>query len=101
MYLPFETTSAIFVGGLIKYIADLIARRKAHTESEFVKIENRGILLASGLVAGESIMGVLLAGLYLLNVNLPHISENPFIGLLVFPLVALILIFIPMGKVRE
>jgi len=58
-------------------------------------------LLASGLVAGESIMGVLLAGLYLLNVNLPHISENPFIGLLVFPLVALILIFIPMGKVRE
>ncbi len=101
MYLPFETTSAIFVGGLIKYIADLIVRKKSYPESELFKIENRGILLASGLVAGESIMGVLLAGLYLLNVNLPHISENPFIGLLVFPLVAFILIFVPIGRVKK
>lgn len=98
MYLPFETTSAIFVGGLIKYVADLIVKKKAYSESEMVQIENRGILLASGLVAGESITGVLLAGLYLLNINLPHISENPFIGLLVFPIVALILIVFPMRK---
>ncbi len=96
MYLPFETTSAIFVGGLIKYIVDVIVRKRNYPESEIVKIENRGILLASGLVAGESITGVLLAGLYLLNVNLPHISDNPFLGLLVFPLVALILIFVPL-----
>lgn len=100
MYLPFETTSAIFVGGLIKYVFDLIIKRKSYSESELVQIENRGILLASGLVAGESIMGVLLAGLYLLNVNLPHISENPFLGLLIFPLVALILIAIPLKNLK-
>lgn len=101
MYLPFETTSAIFVGGLIKYIVDVIVKKRNYPESEIVKIENRGILLASGFVAGESITGVLLAGLYLLNVNLPHISDNPFIGLLVFPLVALILIFVPLKDTKS
>ncbi len=96
MYLPFETTSAIFIGGVIKYIFDLIAKKKFHSETEFIQAENRGILLASGLVAGESIMGVLLAGLYLLNVEFPHISDNPYIGLLIFPIIAMILIFIPL-----
>ncbi|MEN3039025.1 MAG: OPT/YSL family transporter [Candidatus Kryptonium sp.] len=100
MYLPFETTSAIFVGGLIKYVLNLILKMKSYSESELVQVENRGILLASGLVAGESIMGVLLAGLYLLNVNLPHISENPFLGLLIFPFIALILIAIPLKKLK-
>lgn len=96
MYLPFETTSAIFIGGMIKYIFDLVAKRKFRSESEFIKAENRGILLASGLVAGESITGVLLAGLYLLNVEFPHISDNPYIGLLIFPIIAAILIFVPL-----
>lgn len=96
MYLPFETTSAIFVGGLIKYVIDQIVKRKGISEADAIKIENRGILLASGLVAGESITGVLLAGLYLLNVHLPHISDNPFLGLLIFPIVAVILIFGPL-----
>ncbi len=96
MYLPFETTSAIFIGGVIKYIFDLIAKKKFHSETEFIQAENKGILLASGLVAGESITGVLLAGLYLLNVEFPHISDNPYIGLLIFPIIAVILIFIPL-----
>jgi uncharacterized oligopeptide transporter (OPT) family protein len=96
MYLPFETTSAIFIGGVIKYIFDLIAKKKFRLESEFIQAENRGILLASGLVAGESITGVLLAGLYLLNIEFPHISNNPYIGLLIFPIIATILIFIPL-----
>lgn len=96
MYLPFETTSAIFIGGMIKYIFDLVAKKKLRSESEFIQAENRGILLASGLVAGESITGVLLAGLYLLNVEFPHISDNPYIGLLIFPIIAMILILIPL-----
>ncbi len=96
MYLPFETTSAIFIGGVIKYIFDLIAKKKFHSETEFIQAENKGILLASGLVAGESITGVLLAGLYLLNVEFPYISDNPYIGLLIFPIIAMILIFIPL-----
>lgn len=50
MYLPFDTTSAILLGGIIQWIA---ARWGAD--------EERGTLLASGLIAGEAIVGILLA----------------------------------------
>jgi uncharacterized oligopeptide transporter (OPT) family protein len=57
MYLPFETSSAIFVGGVIRAVAD-----RFHADEE------RGTLLASGLIAGEAILGILLAVLAVQNV---------------------------------
>lgn len=59
MYLPFDTSSAIFVGGVLKWLVDRLSaaadsRRKAD-------IEEKGTLLASGLIAGEAILGILLA----------------------------------------
>ncbi|MBS1874559.1 MAG: oligopeptide transporter, OPT family [Acidobacteria bacterium] len=59
MYLPFDTTSAIFVGGVLKWLVDRASavsdgRRRA-------VIEEKGTLLASGLIAGEAILGILLA----------------------------------------
>jgi putative OPT family oligopeptide transporter len=59
MYLPFDTSSAIFVGGLMQWLAMRSAR--GASEAEKTKIEERGTLLASGLIAGEAIMGILLA----------------------------------------
>ena len=53
MYLPFETSAAIFVGGLCKWMADRISRDP--------KVEEKGTLVASGLIAGEAIVGILLA----------------------------------------
>ncbi len=50
MYLPFDTTSAICLGGVIQWIA---SKRGADQE--------KGTLLASGLIAGEAIVGILLA----------------------------------------
>ncbi|MEZ5400855.1 MAG: oligopeptide transporter, OPT family [Bryobacteraceae bacterium] len=50
MYLPFDTTSAIFLGGLMQWLA---ARGGVD--------EEKGTLLASGLIAGEAIVGILLA----------------------------------------
>ena len=96
IYLPFETTFAIFVGGVIKALFDKIAARRKLSEEERTRVENRGILLASGLVAGEALTGVLLASIVLLNWELPHISENPVLGLIVFPLIAAVLIGIPL-----
>jgi putative OPT family oligopeptide transporter len=101
IYLPFETTFAIFIGGLIKAIADKIFDRKKLSPDERMQAENRGILLASGLVAGEALTGVLLASLVLLNWELPHISENPILGLVIFPIVALTLIMIPLRKLAQ
>ncbi|MDW8131070.1 MAG: oligopeptide transporter, OPT family [Bryobacterales bacterium] len=57
MYLPFKTVAAIFAGGLIRWTADRLAeRRGARAEAE-----ERGMLIASGLIAGEAILGIGLA----------------------------------------
>jgi OPT family oligopeptide transporter len=62
MYLPFTTTAAIFVGGLIKWVADRMAARKLGDDKKAKEtVENRGLLVASGLVAGEAMIGILLA----------------------------------------
>lgn len=53
MYLPFETSAAIFVGGALKWFADKISRDP--------RVEEKGTLVASGLIAGEAIVGIALA----------------------------------------
>ncbi len=63
MYLPLETTFAIFVGGVIRWIGDGIAKRRGYNEAQRARTENAGILTASGLIAGEAILGLVWAGL--------------------------------------
>ncbi|MBN2354963.1 OPT/YSL family transporter, partial [candidate division KSB1 bacterium] len=70
MYLPFTTTSAIFIGGVIKWILDKMSERRIKDESQKNMIENTGLLLASGLVAGEALTGILFAGLYASDISL-------------------------------
>ncbi len=59
MYLPFDTTSAIFIGGMMKWAVDRFAARRS--ADRLAEIEEKGTLLASGLIAGEAILGILLA----------------------------------------
>lgn len=63
MYLPFETTFAIFVGGCIRSLADWAARRRALDDNQRTRVENAGVLTASGLIAGEAVLGLVWAGL--------------------------------------
>ena len=58
-YLPLSTTAPIFVGGLMKTWADKMtgARGGGHEESEV----SSGMLYSTGLVAGGSLTGVLIA----------------------------------------
>ncbi|MBU4483977.1 oligopeptide transporter, OPT family [bacterium] len=105
MYLPIYTTFAIFVGGVIKGIVQFIADKKKLNEAQKVRVENNGILIASGLIAGEALVGVLIALLYAVNLKIPHVFEDPshtpiaiFIGLAVMVLIALVLIKVPLGN---
>jgi putative OPT family oligopeptide transporter len=95
MYLPIYSTFAIFVGGVFKWVVDgLIARRK-YSDAALDRANNTGILVASGFVAGEALMGVAIAGLIVASqqtgFTLPTLVSNPIwqgvLGLLVFPLV--------------
>lgn len=63
MYLPFGTTFAIFVGGVFRSIGDWVADRRGYNSAQKARVENAGVLTASGLIAGEALMGLVWAGL--------------------------------------
>lgn len=67
MYLPFDTSAAIFVGGAIKWFADHACAR--FTPRQKLRAEEKGTLLASGLIAGEAIVGILQAVLFLAGIS--------------------------------
>jgi hypothetical protein len=74
MYLPPETTAAIFVGGCLKALVDWRGRRAGLVGAAALRAENTGILAASGLIAGESLTGVLLASLVLTSARFSSIG---------------------------
>ncbi len=59
IYLPLSTMSPVFVGGIIRRVVE--AHKKRREESIAGKQTKAGVLLSSGLIAGEGIMGVLIA----------------------------------------
>ena len=63
MYLPFETTFAIFIGGVFRSVGDWMAKRRGLNQAQMARVENAGVLTSSGLIAGESIFGLLWAAL--------------------------------------
>lgn len=103
MYLPFNTTFAIFIGGLFKYLTDAVAKKKIRTDKDREAVDNTGLLLSSGLIAGEALVGILLAALVVMNVQL-KISDTFagfwWLGLAVFILLGLMMIFIPVRQIK-
>jgi hypothetical protein len=61
MYLPLETTFAIFVGGMLRGFVDRQVKRRDYNAAQSARVENAGVLVASGLIAGEALMGLLVA----------------------------------------
>ena len=57
MYLPFGLSTPILIGGLIAYFS---TKRSKLANTDDHVLQN-GVLLSSGLIAGESLMGILLA----------------------------------------
>jgi uncharacterized oligopeptide transporter (OPT) family protein len=80
-YLPIGTTLPIFVGGVVRWLVDLMAKRsgdEADVDSEI----SPGSLFASGLIAAGGIVGLTGVGLKLLesvtHKQTPHFSStNP------------------------
>jgi len=61
MYLPLETTFAIFCGGMIKGLFDRFAKKRNFNAAQKARAENVGILVAAGLIAGEGLTALLRA----------------------------------------
>ncbi len=92
LYLPIHLTAPLFVGGLIRRIWEA---KKYKSEKVKEAALNNGTLMASGMIAGEGIVGIVLALLAVLNID-TDISQSFFIGdlgaLIVF--IALVAVFI-------
>jgi len=106
MYLPLETTFAIFVGGVVKGIVDMVSERRSFNSAQRARVENVGILLAAGFIAGEALTGLAFAPFKIAQVNLWRIFDKApiSIGLLVLLIISLILILVPIrnaGKPDE
>ncbi len=102
MYLPYPTTFAIFIGGMFAWWLKKLIEQRTRSEEDAQKATNTGILLASGLVAGEALMGVILAGILIISGREPTLIEgNPYLGFLVFPIVGYILLRIPIRRMLK
>ncbi|MDI6779072.1 MAG: oligopeptide transporter, OPT family [Bacteroidota bacterium] len=106
MYLPLETTFAIFIGGLIKGIVERFNLKKNHNDAQKARVENTGVLLAAGLIAGEALIGLIFAAMAFGEIPLFAIFAKPsfLTSLVVLAFIAWILIRIPLknaGKPDE
>ena len=62
MYLPFYMSLTAFLGVVVKAVVDLIHRKRMdRLAPEERAYGDTGLILASGLLGGESIMGIILA----------------------------------------
>ena len=103
MYLPLETTFAIFLGGLVKGMVELFGAKRGLNEAQKVRVENNGVLLAAGLIAGEALVGILFAVLSYKNVNYV-LNANPgmfWISLLILAGIAVYLVRVPLANAGE
>ena len=107
VYLPVQLNACIMVGGLIRLALDKIKGKKAEHKEEIV---NDGILFCSGMIAGEGLVGIVLALLAVFGVDkalnlsarlgIPS-SVSDLGGLLLFALIILTVLKFTVWKKRD
>jgi len=100
MYLPLETTFAIFIGGVIRWLTDKARDRRGFNAAQKARVENAGVLTASGFIAGEAILGLVVAAFYFFNKPLPVIFTHPatISGFIMLVILALVMIRVPLAN---
>ena len=71
LYLPIELSACIMVGGILRLVLEKVFEGKANKD----KVINNGVLCCSGMIAGEGLVGILLAILAVATVNGKTIAE--------------------------
>ncbi len=84
-YMPLDIILPAFIGGFIAYLAERSVKKKeshyrGHYESAVHRAQHRGLLMASGIVAGEAIVGVIIAGLIVFVPTFRDLSQASLIG---------------------
>jgi len=106
LYLPISLSSAILTGAIVRKFVDM---KYASNKTESDKRSEKGILLCSGLVAGDALIGILIAVFITLGKDLTTIgaklgafSTNSTVAFAIFMgLAAWIFIQVISGKVED
>ncbi len=77
VYLPVSTMMPVFFGGILRFLVD----KRGKTAEEKNDARESGILFGSGLVGGEGMMGVLVAGVVYYAYSSASTGEQPSIPL--------------------
>ncbi|MBC1886933.1 oligopeptide transporter, OPT family [Listeria booriae] len=94
LYLPLNISATVMFGGFVRLIVNQVIKHKKDKEKA-VRIE-RGTLFASGLIAGESLLGVIIAFIISINPNIiptEYLLTNQWLPFLVFLIVCALLYF--------
>ena len=116
IYLPFTLVVPIFAGGIVRHLTNRVVKNKYGSEEEEIsewelaikqtdvkpkeKIIRTGLLLTAGLIAGEAIMGVIVAFLIIGGINLSVFEFPPIVpGILLWIFIAALLGYIPLREI--
>jgi putative OPT family oligopeptide transporter len=76
VYLPVSTMTPLFIGGLLRGLFE----RRARSEQEASDLRERGILLGSGFVGGEGLLGVGIAAVAFIQNGKPEGIGTEWLG---------------------
>jgi putative OPT family oligopeptide transporter len=117
IYLPFTLAVPIFAGGLVRRATNkFIQKEYGSAEEEEIsewelaikqtdvkpkeKVIRTGLLLTAGLIAGEALMGVIVAFMIIGGINLAIFDFPPILpGLLLWLFIALLLWYVPLREI--
>jgi putative OPT family oligopeptide transporter len=74
MYLPLTVTFPILLGGAAFKAVERASKKRGDSEEKHAKVIHNGLLFSSGIVAGEAIMGILIAVLIVAELKMPLLS---------------------------
>lgn len=107
LYLPFSLTIPIMLGGIVHLMVDRGVDKRFKKDLETIsdekeresklekvkeKVHNNGVLFSSGLIAGEALMGIILAVFVVSNIPL-GIIDGPIVilGVILFLFIAFLI----------
>ena len=103
MYLPLGTTFAIFVGGVIRWVTDKLRDRRGFNDAQKARVDNAGVLTASGLIAGEALCGLVIAGLVGSGKDVTLVNWTPsfVVALVALAVLIIVMVHVPLANAGQ
>jgi peptidoglycan/LPS O-acetylase OafA/YrhL len=85
---------------MIRGTGDWLGRRAGHNAAQKMRSESVGVLIASGLIAGEALTGLLFATFRFRDIKIPEIFADPsyLLGFAVLVILGFVMVRLPLAN---